>query len=179
MEQNQQRTFTENERKEMTAALVKALPSLRMRAGISQQDIAAMIGISRQTYSMIENGKRQMTWSTFLALVLFFDANSSTQDAFRSGDAYPKRVFENFNRDPARIDLPRNMETEMLCMLSALDARGLDALKTVLMLEYARCTHQPGEVILRSFDGAELNFTSAVDRMGAKNALMNILREKR
>ncbi len=179
MEQNQQQAFTENEMKEMTDALVGELPALRMLAGISQQDVAAMIDISRQTYSMIENGKRQMTWSTFLALVLFFDANSKTQETFRAGKAYPKRVFENFNRDPARMDLPQNVETEMLRMLHALDERGLHALKTVLMLEYARCTRQPGETILRSFDGTELNLASTVDRLRAKDALTNILREKR
>ena len=70
MEQNQQRVFTEEEMREMISALVGELPALRALAGISQQDAAAMIGVSRQTYSAVENGKRQMTWATLLALVL-------------------------------------------------------------------------------------------------------------
>ena len=179
MEQNQQRSFTEGEMREMIGALVGELPALRALAGISQRDAAAMIGVSRQTYSAIENGKRQMTWTTFLALVLYFDANSLTQKPFREGQAYPRQVFESFNRDPARMDLPQSVEAETLRMLRALDDQGLHALKTVLMLEYARCTRQPGEAILRSFDGTDFRLTSDADRLRAQSALRNILRGKK
>ena len=48
------------------------LPVLRAKARISQEDIASKIGISRQTYSSIETGKREMSWTTFLALIAFF-----------------------------------------------------------------------------------------------------------
>lgn len=48
--------------------LQNELPVLRARLGISQAKLAEMIEISRQTYNVIENGKREMTWPIFLSL---------------------------------------------------------------------------------------------------------------
>ena len=59
--------------------LRKELPVLRAKARISQKDIAEKIGISRQTYSSIETGKREMSWTTFLALIAYFQNNESTK----------------------------------------------------------------------------------------------------
>lgn len=59
--------------------LRKELPVLRAKARISQGDIAEKIGISRQTYSSIETGKREMSWTTFLALIAYFQNNESTK----------------------------------------------------------------------------------------------------
>lgn len=55
------------------------LPVLRARARASQEVIAEKIGISRQTYSGIETGKREMTWIIFLALLAFFQNNEQTK----------------------------------------------------------------------------------------------------
>ncbi len=52
---------------------------LRARVRVSQEIIAKKIGISRQTYSGIETGKREMTWTTFLALLVFFQNNEQTK----------------------------------------------------------------------------------------------------
>ena len=51
--------------------LRKELPVLRAKARVSQGEIAEKIGISRQTYSSIETGKREMSWTTFLALIAY------------------------------------------------------------------------------------------------------------
>lgn len=58
--------------------LKNELPVLRARIGLSQETLADKIGISRQTYSGIETGKREMTWTIFLALVSFFQSNEQT-----------------------------------------------------------------------------------------------------
>lgn len=63
---------------QLIATLKNDLPVLRARMGLSQEAIADKIGISRQTYSSIETGKREMTWTTFLALVAFFQNNEQT-----------------------------------------------------------------------------------------------------
>lgn len=55
------------------------LPVLRARARASQEVIAEKIGISRQTYSGIETGKREMTWTIFLALLAFSQNNEQTK----------------------------------------------------------------------------------------------------
>ena len=52
---------------------------LRAKARVSQEDIANKIGISRQTYSSIETGKREMSWTTFLALIAYFQNNDRTK----------------------------------------------------------------------------------------------------
>lgn len=59
--------------------LRKELPVLRAKARISQKDIAEKIGISRQTYSSIETGKREMSWTIFLALIAYFQNYESTK----------------------------------------------------------------------------------------------------
>ena len=65
-------------KKRLIEALRNDLPVLRARVGLSQEAIADKIGISRQTYSSIETGKREMAWTTFLALVAFFQNNEQT-----------------------------------------------------------------------------------------------------
>lgn len=55
------------------------LPVLRAKARVSQGKLAERIGISRQTYSSIETGKREMSWTTFLALIAYFQSNENTR----------------------------------------------------------------------------------------------------
>lgn len=55
------------------------LPVLRARLGISQERVAEIIGISRQTYNAIETVKREMTWPIFLSMVAFFQNNEQTK----------------------------------------------------------------------------------------------------
>lgn len=63
---------------ELIKRLTNELPVLRAKIGVSQDELSNIIGISRQTYSAIETGKRQMSWNTFLSLVLVFGCNEKT-----------------------------------------------------------------------------------------------------
>ena len=65
-------------REKIKEILRDELPVLRAKLGISQGSLADRIGISRQTYSSIETGKREMTWTTALALVAFFQHQDKT-----------------------------------------------------------------------------------------------------
>ena len=72
-------TFNDTDnRKRLIARLTYDLPVLRARLGISQEELATKIGVSRQTYNTIENGKKEMTWTTFMALVAVFQNNLET-----------------------------------------------------------------------------------------------------
>jgi DNA-binding XRE family transcriptional regulator len=51
------------------------LSTLRAKANMTQDELADRLGLSRQTISAIENGKREMLWSTFSVLVMFFAKN--------------------------------------------------------------------------------------------------------
>lgn len=73
------KTESQNDlKRRLINALKNDLPVLRARVGLSQEVLADKIGISRQTYSSIETGKREMAWTTFLALVAFFQNNEQT-----------------------------------------------------------------------------------------------------
>lgn len=66
-------------KEELMEKLKCELPVLRARLGISQERVAEIIGISRQTYNAIETGKREMTWPIFLSMVAFFQNNEQTK----------------------------------------------------------------------------------------------------
>ena len=73
--------------------LTENLLPLRSKADITQEELASMIGISRQTYYAIETGRRSMSWSTYLSLLLFFDTNVETHSMLRDLNAYPTDLF--------------------------------------------------------------------------------------
>lgn len=58
--------------------MTENLPMLRKRLELTQEEIADKIGVSRSTVIAIENNKREMTWNTFLSLMLLFSKNEST-----------------------------------------------------------------------------------------------------
>lgn len=59
--------------------LTSELIVLRAKIGISQEELSKRIGISRQTYSLLEGKKQKMTWVTFMALLAFFQNNEGTR----------------------------------------------------------------------------------------------------
>lgn len=73
--------------------LTENLASLRAKAGITQEEISNLVGISRQTYYAIETGQRTMSWNTYLSLLLFFDTNNSTRSMLRTLNIYPKELM--------------------------------------------------------------------------------------
>lgn len=68
----------------MMDRLVDELPVLRAKLEISQDELASMLGISRQTYSTIETRKSNLSWSMFLALILIFENNTQTRRILQS-----------------------------------------------------------------------------------------------
>ncbi len=72
--------FDDSVRSELMEKFRVELPVFRAKAKVSQESLADKIGISRQTYSGIETGKREMTWTIFLALWTYFQNNDETRD---------------------------------------------------------------------------------------------------
>lgn len=79
-------------RKKLLNLLTGELPVLRARIGISQEELADRIGISRQTYSRIETGKREMTWTMFVALDAFFEKNEQTRQMLNHIEGFCRDV---------------------------------------------------------------------------------------
>lgn len=78
MNENSMVKFTDFDKEKLIKLLTNSLPVLRAKLGVSQEEVSSIIGVSRQTYSSIETGKRKMTWNTFLSLILFFGCNEGT-----------------------------------------------------------------------------------------------------
>lgn len=79
------------------ATLTPNLTVLRTRAEISQEELANLIGVFRQTYCAIERKVRKMAWSTYLSLVLFYDHNQKTHKLIRRLSVFPKELIIRFN----------------------------------------------------------------------------------
>ena len=77
-----------SKRQELIDTLIIELPVLRARIGASQADISERIGISRQTYNAIENGKKSMSWTVFLALYAVFINDERTLQMLNSIDIF-------------------------------------------------------------------------------------------
>ncbi len=79
------------------AVLQENLSALRAKADISQEELSNIIGVSRQTYSAIESGKRAMSWCAYLSLVFFFHEIESTKDMIDGLNVFPADLFIKFN----------------------------------------------------------------------------------
>lgn len=147
--------LTEEEKKKLVAALTPELVVLRNKAGISQEELATAIGVTRQTYGAIERNKRKMTWNTYLSLILFYDYNKKTRSMIRSLDAYPSEFFRRINGSSGdgAIDPGVFLNEGMENIIDCLDEQALNSIRTMIMVEYARCTNLTGEAVIKAFEG--------------------------
>lgn len=147
--------ISEEEKARYIDALCDMLPSLRAKAGIPQDDLAKQIGVSRQTFGGIERKIRPMSWNTYLSLIFFFDYNTATHDTLRSSPAFPTDIISRFNNGGSSPDIKLSafLGISDEGLMEQLDEQALYAIKTVLMVEYARCTNLSGEAVVKSFDG--------------------------
>lgn len=70
--------MTNEEKSILMSQMAQNLPILRAKLSLTQVDLGERIGVSRHTLMAIENKQRQMSWPTFLSLMLFFSKNSGT-----------------------------------------------------------------------------------------------------
>ncbi len=70
--------LNEQQKKQLMDNMADNLHMLRSRLGLTQDEIAKMIGVSRHTILSIESKKREMSWNTFLSLILVFTKNRDT-----------------------------------------------------------------------------------------------------
>ena len=89
--------LSQSQKDEYIEKLTSKLAALRAHADISQEDLANIIGTSRQTYYAIENRKRTMSWSTYLSLIFFYDTVENTSQMIRELGVYPMQLVERFN----------------------------------------------------------------------------------
>ena len=133
--------LTDGEKDSFIATLTPNLAILRTQADISQEELANLIGVSRQTYSSIERKMRRMSWSTYLSLVLFYDHNQKTHKLMRSLSLFPTELIVRFNDgvDFSSFELSGFLGNETQEIVDKLDEQAKGAIRAIVMMEYARC----------------------------------------
>ena len=106
----------ELDRRQYARLMAQNLPTLRARLGLSQTELAQMIGITRQTLSAAESGARELTWGTFLSLLYVFTQNEDTIPLLEALGIYTPQLAEMFRVTGTgrlkRADKPTTKEEE-------------------------------------------------------------------
>ncbi|MBE7033263.1 MAG: helix-turn-helix domain-containing protein [Ruminococcaceae bacterium] len=169
-------SLTEEEKEKFISALTPELVLLRTKAEISQEELAMLIGISRQTYGAIERRIRRMSWSTFLSLIMFYDYNQKTHQVIRALGAFPYDIVKHYNGgvDLHDVEIEALFGNGMKTIVDCLDEQALRSIRTLIMVEWARCTQTPGDVVIKSFDGKNFIPTTQMADVQATKALRTI-----
>lgn len=174
MDSKRKWTISTREKEQYIDALQEELPILRAKAGVPQDELAKLIGISRQTYGAIERKGRRMSWSTYLSLIFFFDYNRVTHKMIRSLSAFPEAMIDRINDGPDALNFERIVGISMDGIEDVLDEQALHAIRTLIMVEFARCNNLPGEAVVKSFDGKSFVTGANQSDINVKKALKNI-----
>ena len=86
------------DRKKYARAMAENLPVLRAKLGLSQGELANMIGITRQTLSAAECGSRELAWNNFISLLFIFTQNEATLPLLTALGVYTSELEGLFRR---------------------------------------------------------------------------------
>lgn len=89
--------MTKDEKNTLMKSMSTNLPMLRSKLNLSQEELANLLGVTRQTISSLENGQRKMTWSVFLALILIFFRNEPTKRLLVALNIYTPKLNDFLN----------------------------------------------------------------------------------
>ena len=98
-------TDLEKKRSEVMTIMLEWLLVLRSALNITQEQIAYSVGMSRQTYSAYELSKKELTWSAFLSLFLFFMLNEKSRNLLSKKPGYIYTVFILLNANAESFDI--------------------------------------------------------------------------
>lgn len=80
--------------------MTEKMAALRTMLNYSQEELAKLIGVGRQTLVSIETRKRKMTWNTFLSLLFVFSQHRETAALLEYFGIYSnelKQVYQDSN----------------------------------------------------------------------------------
>lgn len=70
--------LSDKEKNEIMKNLSENLPILRKKSGMTQEDLAKQLGVTRQTIMNIESKKTKLNWVMSISIIMFFMLNSTT-----------------------------------------------------------------------------------------------------
>lgn len=85
------------EREQYIEKMVKHLPVLRATLRLKQWELAEKVGVTRQTIVDIENRKRTLPWSLYLAFVLIFQQFDDSRVLLERLELFDKGILTNKN----------------------------------------------------------------------------------
>lgn len=85
-------------KKELVMFIVNFSVLMLQTESCTKEELADKIGVSRSTILSIENKKREMTWNTFLSLILLFTKNETTNKLLNVLDIYTDE-FHDFIKE--------------------------------------------------------------------------------
>ncbi len=176
MEASHNLFLSDDEKDEFIEALTPQLSLLRAKADVSQEQIANLVGVSRQTYGAIERKARKMSWNTYLSLILFYDYNRKTHKIIRKLSAFPHTLIKRFNDgdEPLDLELGLLFKSDKENILDSLDERAISTIKTVFMVEYSRCNNVSSDAVIKMFEGLEFSPPSNKRNPDVMDALKRI-----
>lgn len=95
MEKNTQSLFSVD-RGHYVRLMAQNLPVLRAGLGLSQSELAQIIGSTRQTISAAESGARELSWSNFISLLHVFTQNQKTGQLLQTLQIYTPELAAMF-----------------------------------------------------------------------------------
>lgn len=169
--------LSSEDRERFISILVPELATLRTKADISQQELAVLLGVTRQTYNAIECKSRKMSWNTYLALIFFYDHNQKTHQLLRTMNIFPYDLISLFNNgeDTLEMELSDFMDKDSRKIIDCLDEQAVRTIKIMIMAEYARCANLSTEAAVKSFNG--LNFMNS-ERTEKENKALGEIKGK-
>lgn len=92
------RETSEFDKRKVLESFSKKIPYIRRELHLSQTELGEKLGMSRQSVSSIERGVVQLTWDTFLALLVIIMVND--EDLFNklTADKEFEGVIEELKR---------------------------------------------------------------------------------
>ena len=110
MKERKSKVRTDFPKDKYTDLMAESLPTLRMRLGINQVELAELIGSSRQMLSLIERKIRPMMWDTFMSIMYVFRSNDATREMMVFMGLYTDELVDFINIDaPEAPDSDKNI----------------------------------------------------------------------
>ncbi len=95
--------LSEAEKQEFCITLGDHLRKLRAIAGLTQDDLEHLCGISKERISRIENGAYVMRWSQFVNLIMIFTMNANTKEYLVAVKILTPRLLQAMQMKDARV----------------------------------------------------------------------------
>ena len=95
--------LSEAEKLEYCVTLGEHLRKLRAIAGLTQDDLENLCGISKERISRIENGAYIMRWSQFVNFIMIFTMNANTKEYLVAVKILTPRLLQAMQMKDARV----------------------------------------------------------------------------